>query len=124
MKKTVLYPVVPRVRQVNIGKKRTLPNQAMSLREMLKRFIRREALPVERKGVYIETEYDLEKIPHLDRTEQDEILTEMKAKTAKAKEKLDKRQKEDQEKAIAAEIEKQKAEDAKKQSDPKGASPG
>lgn len=119
MKKAVLYPSVPRVRKTDVGKKRTIPNQAMSLREMLKRFIRREALPVEKKGVYIETPYDLEKIPHMDRTEQEEILTEMKEKTAKAKAKVDKFKKEQAEKALAAEVEKLKAEEAKRQLDPK-----
>lgn len=119
MKKAVLYPVVPRVRQVKFGKRVTVPNQAMSLREMLKRFVRREPLPVEKEGVYIETEYDLEKIPHMDRTEQEAILSEVKEKTAKAKAKVDKFKKDQLDKAIAEEVAKQKAEELKKQSDPK-----
>lgn len=95
----------------------------MSLREMLNRFVRREPLPVEKEGVYIESEYDLEKIPHMDRTEQDEIHAEMKAKTAAAKSKVDKKKKEETDALIAAEVAKQKADEALKQSDPK-ATPG
>lgn len=90
----------------------------MSLREMLRRFVRREPLPVEKEGVYIETEYDLEKIPHMDRTEQEEIHAEMKAKADKAKSKVEKKKKDEVDAAIAAEVAKQKAE-ALQQSDPK-----
>jgi len=119
MKNVRLYPDVPRVRRVRFGKSKTVPNQAMSLREMLKRFVRREALPVEKEGVYIESEYDLEKIPHMDRVEQEAILDDLKAATAKAKAKVDKKKKEEVDAAIAAEVAKQKEEEAKRQSDPK-----
>lgn len=119
MKKIMLYPSVPRVRRVKFGKSKTVPNQAMSLREMLRRFVRREALPVEKEGVYVESEYDLEKIPFMDRTEQDAILAEQKEKTAKAKAKVDKFRKDEADRAIAEEVAKRKAEEAKKQSDPK-----
>lgn len=119
LNKIQIHPDVPRVRRVAYGKKRTVPNQAMSLREMLRRFVRREPLPVEKQGVYIESDYDLEKLPHLDRTEQDEILAEMKGKTEKAKAKVEKKKKEDADKVIAEEVAKQKAEAAKQQSDPK-----
>jgi len=81
-------------------KRLTLPNQCMSLQEMLRRFVRREPLPVEKKGVYIETEYDLEKLAKEDRVHQDEVIEIMKqdveVKKAKAeKAKADKAAKEE-----------------------------
>jgi len=102
MKQVTLYPVVPRVRRTFEGVQRvTLPNQCMSLAEMFRRFVRREPLPVEKKGVYIEGEHDLEKLAQLDRVEQDELLDQLKADTAskekrakeKAKEELAKQEK-------------------------------
>lgn len=90
MAKYVLYPVVPRVRQSFVGVKRvTIPNQCMSLQEMLRRFVRREPLPVERQGVFIESDYDLEKLSTLDRTEQDEVVADMKRDVASKKKKVD-----------------------------------
>lgn len=69
------------------GKRLTLPNQCMSLQEMFRRFIRRESLPVEKRGVYIEGEHDLEKLAQLDRVEQDEILDQLKADAEAKKQK-------------------------------------
>lgn len=70
-------------------KRVTLPNQAMSLQEMLRRFVRREPLPVEKQGVYIETDYDLEKLATADRTEQEEVIEELKRDVAGKKKKVD-----------------------------------
>lgn len=86
----VLYPKVARRPKVFNGVKIcTVPGQAMSIKEMFRRFLRREALPVERPGEYIESEYDLEKVARLDRVEKDEIIAEMKVKNAKLKEQAD-----------------------------------
>lgn len=82
----VLYPAVPRVRRMFDGVKRTtLPNQCMSLQEMLRRFVRREPLPSAKDGVYIEGDYDLEKIVKMDRVEQDEILEAVKETVSRRK---------------------------------------
>jgi len=81
-----LYRPVPRVRRMCEGaKRRTLPNQCMSLAEMFRRFVRRESLPVEKQGVYIEGEHDLEKLAKMDRVDQDEILDQLKADTERKK---------------------------------------
>lgn len=88
MKTIQLYPPVTRSPRYFPGvKKRTLPNQCMSLAEMFRRFVRREPLPTEKNGIYVESDYDLEKLAHLDRVEQDEILDEMKSKTEALKNK-------------------------------------
>lgn len=90
------------------GKRVTVPNQCMSLEEMLRRFVRREALPVEKQGVYVESEYDLEKLAKEDRVHQEEVLAEMKRDTeskkkkveeAKAKKAAEKKEAEDKAKA-------------------------
>jgi len=98
-----LYPVVPRVRQSFAGvKKVTVPGQCMSLAEMFRRFVRREPLPVEKKGLYLESDYDLEKVATLDRVDQEVVLEEMREKTKAAEIKLKKAQKAKAEKEAAA----------------------
>lgn len=82
-----LYPPVSRKPRLFPGVKRvTLPNQCMSLAEMFRRFVRREPLPVEKQGIYVEGEHDLEKVARMDRVEQEELLDQLKANTS-AKEK-------------------------------------
>lgn len=50
----------------------------MSLAEIIKRFVRREPLPVAREGVYEERFGDLEKIARTDITEQMERVVELR----------------------------------------------
>lgn len=123
-----LYPVVPRVRQEFKGVKRvTLPSQVMSIQEMFRRFVRREPLPLEKKGVYIETDYDLEKISSMDMVERDELLDELREKTKAAEAKAKKAIKDKADKdaaALKARDEKAEADmrariEKEKQSDPK-----
>lgn len=122
MNKISLYPVVPRVRQMGSGQIVTVPNQVMSIKEMFARFVRREPLPTAKNGIYVESDYDLEKLAKEDRVIQDEVLSEMKVKVADKKKRMDE--------ALAADsVKKQKEkedarrelfEDLKKQFDPKG----
>lgn len=70
-------------------KRLTLPDQCMSLKEMLRRFIHRETLPAAKDGIYVETEYDLEKLAKMDRVEQDEVLDVMKRDVASKKKAID-----------------------------------
>lgn len=65
---------------VNSDKKGTQPDQSMSLKEILTRFVRGERLPVGMEGEYYETEYDLEKVKDLDPVEKAEIIRDMRAK--------------------------------------------
>lgn len=106
-------------------KRVTLPNQCMSLQEMLRRFVRREPLPVEKKGIYHESDYDLEKLATADRTEQDEVLEVMKRDVeAKKKKVTDAKEKEAAEKKArddAAEADMRKR--IEKQNDPKESIP-
>lgn len=81
-----LYPSVKVARQSFKGvKKCTVPNQSMSIREILQRFVKRESLPVARNGVYEERFGDLEKISKADITEQFEAADEFKAVQKKFK---------------------------------------
>lgn len=79
-----LYPEVKVKRQSFVGHKvHTLPQQAMSLREIILRFTRKESLPVEKQGVYIDNMGDLEKAQHLDITEKYERAEAMREKADK-----------------------------------------
>lgn len=108
----VLHKTHPRKRIMSTGKKLVVPNATMSLHEMLRRFVRREQLPVEKAGSYFESDYDLEKVSKMDRVDQEEILSEMKQKTATAKKKA-------QTEYQRLEKERKDKEDLLKQSDPK-----
>jgi len=78
-----LYPTVPVVGKSFVGVKRcVVPKQSMSLREIVRRFIRREQLPVAHEGLYEERFGDLEKLMKKDITEQMERVEELKAQLA------------------------------------------
>lgn len=62
------------------GKKLTVPDQSMDLKEILRRFVRNEPVAVGREGVYVESEDDLEKVAHLDLVEKDEFIAQQKEK--------------------------------------------
>lgn len=68
----------------------TLPSQAMTLQEILRRFVRNESLPIAREGVYEDRFGDLEKLKTKDITEQMEVVEIVKAgKKARASKKPD-----------------------------------
>lgn len=70
-------------RQSFIGQKvEVVPNQSMSLKEILRRFVKREALPVAREGMYEDRFGDLEKLKNADITEQMERIEQIKADIA------------------------------------------
>lgn len=56
------------------GGKITVPDQSMSLQEILTRFTRKEKLPIGFDIQYHNVDYDLEKVARLDLTERDEFL--------------------------------------------------
>jgi len=59
-------------------KKQVVPDQAMSLEEILKRFVRNEPLPVGRQGLYHEGEDDLSKLDDMDPTEKKEYADRLR----------------------------------------------
>lgn len=64
-----LYPVVKVDRQdFSKEKSITVPNQNLSLRDIILRFLRKETLPVDHEGTYQENLGDLEKLQHEDIT--------------------------------------------------------
>lgn len=95
-----LYPPVKVVGQSFVGTKvLTVPNQSLTLKDVIRKFVRREALPIMHEGTYSEGDHgDLEKFATLDFTEQEEIVEAQKKKVSRFKEQLEKRQKEKLEK--------------------------
>lgn len=79
-----LYPDVIVKGQSFVGcKKLVVPSQSMSLREILRRFVRKESLPISHEGTYEDRyDYDLEKLAKEDLTVQEEVHAEMKAKAS------------------------------------------
>lgn len=74
-----LYPNVKVTGQSFRGVKRTVvPNQSMSLREILQRFVRRESLPIVHEGQYESRFGDLEKLNNEDITVKHERAQELK----------------------------------------------
>lgn len=66
-----------------VGIKRcTVPNQSLSLREILKRFVRREPLPLHREGSFEERFGDLEKVARADITVQMEEAEKLRSAIA------------------------------------------
>lgn len=63
-------------------KRQTVPNQSLSLREIVRRFVRRESLPISKEGIYEERFGDLEKLKLADITEQLERAEEIKQQIA------------------------------------------
>jgi len=66
-------------------KETAIPSQSMSLKEIIRRFVRRESLPIEKNGIYEERMGDLEKLANADITEQMERVEQLKTTIKKAK---------------------------------------
>lgn len=76
-----LYPPCRPTGLSFVGVKRmTVPNQSMSLREIIRRFIRRESLPLSKDGTYEERFEDLEKLSHQDITVRMDRVEDLKVK--------------------------------------------
>lgn len=118
----ILYPkVIVKAQSFKGHKVHTVPNQSMTLKEILKRFVKREALPQMKEGIYEDRfPYDLEKLSNEDRVVQEEILVDIRERVAGMRADLDKQEKSALEKAKAekkAEYDKILA-DVKRQTDP------
>lgn len=75
--KSVASPA-PSVGLAITGKKLVVPNQAMSLQEILMRFTRNEQLPIGKDLQYHESEDDLEKVLHMDLVDREEFVDKLK----------------------------------------------
>lgn len=83
-------------------KKTVVPNQSLTLHQILKRFIKNEPLPVSKEGTYSDTQdIDLEKFYSEDITVRHEILEEQKERVKGMKAKIDDQNKSAMEKAKA-----------------------
>lgn len=75
MKRLILYPEV-KIQGIDFSKEKVVvvPDQSMSLHEIIKRFTRRESLPVQREGFYESRFDDLSKYHALDYTEKEDYI--------------------------------------------------
>lgn len=79
-----LYPVVTIIPLSFKGVKVVVvPNQSLTLKDIIKRFIRKEALPIQKEGMYEDRLGDLEKMAHEDITDQMDRVNTIKVKLAK-----------------------------------------
>lgn len=83
----VLHPVKVIGQDFTKVKKVVVPMQSMTLREIIKRFIRKESLPIEKQGMYAENMGDLEKIAKEDIYYKMERVENLKSGIAKGKKK-------------------------------------
>jgi len=82
-----MYPLRPRQGQ-DLSKEPivTVPNQAMTLQQIIDRFIRKESLPVGQEGVYgselgeAQAIGDLEKVGRQDFTVQDDMIRDVRSR--------------------------------------------
>lgn len=89
------------------GKKITLPNQSLSLEEILARFTRGEPLEIGKgEGQYDDGPDDLEKIGHMDLVERDEFVAKQKETQRKFKQQEDKKLKAQKERLDKLAVEK------------------
>lgn len=85
----LLYPnVTVEAQDFSKVKVQTMPNQSMSLKDIIKRFVRREALPQMREGLYVENLGDLEKLARQDITVRMERMEEIKSYISKAEKRM------------------------------------
>lgn len=78
------------VGQTGFGPKTVVPNQALSLEEIIARFTRGETLSIGRDVSYHESDDDLEKVSHMDLVDREEFVEKLKT-TQKEFEKQEKR---------------------------------
>lgn len=76
----MLYPkVVVKAQSFKNVKKVVLPNQSMTLKQIIDKFVRKESLPVAHEGQYIDGYGDLEKMSKDDLVTQYENIARIKA---------------------------------------------
>lgn len=91
MSKLHLWPTVIVVgKDFTKSKVSTVPNQSLSLREIIKRFLRKESLPIEKEGFYADDLGDIEKIAREDITERHERAATLKRSIRESKERKEK----------------------------------
>lgn len=109
--------------QSEFGPVLVLPNQALSLREILQRFTRGEPIAIGKETTYHESDDDLEKVSHLDLVDREEFVNRLKL-TQKDYEKQEKLKELAQREAIRKKLEEEEAAKLKAaESAAKGADP-
>lgn len=126
MREIQCYPAVTIKKFCGSGKKIVVPNQSLSLRQIVQRFVRRESLPLHKPGIYEERFGDLEKLSTADITVRMDKVEELKAQIAA----FEKREKDRAEKAAVDKLAKEQQDfkaavlaEAAKSSTPAGVTP-
>lgn len=94
--------------QSEFGPVLVLPNQALSLSEILQRFTRGEPIAIGKETSYHESEDDLEKVSHLDLVDREEFVNKLRS-TKKEYEKQEKLKEITQREAIRKKLEEEEA---------------
>lgn len=76
--KSIAFPTPSKGVTYEGVKKSVVPNQALTLQQILERFTRGEAVNVARDGNYHDGEDDLEKMSHLDLVDKEEYIQKLK----------------------------------------------
>lgn len=109
--KVRLYPPVKVIgKSFKNSVRHTVPMQSMSLREIVKRFVRRESLPQFKEGMYEDRFGDLEKLKKEDLVVQYERLEELRSQLKAMKKRIE--DKEQEAKAAAEKFEEEKLQEA------------
>lgn len=101
-------PTSPGERSIDVDM--VVPDQSMTLKEILLRFTRNETLPIGRDPMYSDGLEDIEKLRDMDLVDREAYVTELKAKQAKYKAQEEAKRKA----AVEAEIKRQAEEAAAK----------
>lgn len=75
--KSTAYPMPSEGKDFKHVVKGVVPNRAMSLKEILERFTRNEALPIGQDAQYHDSDVDLEKLRHMDLVDRAEYAQKM-----------------------------------------------
>lgn len=103
---------------VNQGKLLVVPNQSMSLQEILTRFTRGEVLTVGKEIAYHESDDDLEKVSHLDLVDKEEYIDKLKQTQSEYKKQERKKADKEKERLRKEALDKIEAEEKQKRANP------
>lgn len=112
--KALSSPPVSKGTDFSKVKKQVVPNQAMSVKEIMRRFTRNEPLAIAKQKYYHDGPFDLEKIAHADMVDRDEFIEVQNRIQKRFKAQEEFRQKQEREREILEKAQKLADEQAAK----------
>lgn len=76
--KSIASPAPSKGADFSKEKSQVVPDQSLTLKEILERFTRNEALPISHPVEYHESDDDLEKVQHMDLVDREEYINTLK----------------------------------------------